>query len=233
MSLARALYQLQILELRQRQVEQRLREIAAALAHEERVAGAQKKITNAKERLQPLLTRQRELEHDLAANEAKARATDDRLYSGAVSNPKELADMQQELAALRRRRDQLEEELLVTMEMVERAEEGLAGAEERLREAEKVQTAENTELIQERAELMEERGEMMEQCDAALASIAAEPLARYRALSQQKRGRALSPIREGRCAACGVSLSTGLEQRVRHGIELVACHNCGRLLVAG
>lgn len=232
MSQARALYQLQTLELRLRKIEQRLQEIAAALAHDERVASAQTTVQKAKERLQPMLARQRELEDALAANEAKAKATDARLYSGTVSNPKELADMQQELVALQRRRDQLEEELLDTMEAVESAQEGLAGSEERLREAENAQAAENAEWIQERAALMEERGSLREESSAAIGRIAAEPLALYRRLSKQKRGRALALIKEGRCSACGVSLSTGLEQRVRHGIELVTCPNCGRLLVA-
>ena len=232
MSQARALYQLQTLELRLRKTEQRLQEIAAALAHDERVASAQTTVRNEKERLQPILGRQRELEHALAANEEKAKATDARLYSGTVSNPKELADMQQELVALQRRRDQLEEELLDTMEAVESAQEGLAGAEERLRQAENAQAAENAELIRERAALMEERGSLREESSAVIERIAAEPLAQYRRLSKQKRGRALSLIKEGRCAACGVGLSTGHEQRVRHEIELVTCHNCGRLLVA-
>lgn len=232
MSQARALYQLQILELRLRKIEQRLQEIAAALAHDERVASAQTTVKKEEERLQPILARQRELEHALAANEEKAKATDERLYSGTVSNPKELADMQQELVALQRRHDQLEEELLDTMEAVESAQEGLAGAQVQLREAETAQAAENAELIQERAALMEERGSLREQSSAAIKGIAAEPLALYRRLSKQKRGRALALIKEGRCSACGVSLSTGLEQRVRHGIELVTCPNCGRLLVA-
>lgn len=232
MSQARALYQLQTLELRQREIERRLREIAAALAHDERVSRAGAMVQEAQENLQPILARQRELEHALAANEAKAKATDERLYSGKVSNPKELADMQQELVALQRRRDQLEEELLDTMEAVEGAQEGLAGAEEGLRQAESVQAVENAAWIQERAELLEERGSLLEQSSAAIEGIAAEPLAQYRSLSKQKRGRALSLIKEGRCAACGVGLSTGLEQRVKHGIELVNCHNCGRLLVA-
>ena len=232
MSQARALYHLQTLELRRRAVERRLQEIAAALADDEKVAAAQQEVAAAAGQLNPTLARQRELEHALAANEAKAKATDERLYSGAVSNPKELADMQQELTALQRRRDELEDELLQTMEAADAANAVMAGAQDELQRAEAARAEDNAELIAERAELTNERARLTDESEVALAAVEADALATYRTLAKQKKGRALALIREGRCLACGVSLSTGLEQRVRHGRELTACQSCGRLLVA-
>lgn len=232
MSQARALYQLQTLELRQRRVEQRLQEIAEALANDERTARAQTKVQQVKDQLQPRSLQQRELEDVLAANEAKAQATDERLYSGRVSNPKEMAEMQQELAALQRQRELLEEQVLEAMDAVERSEADLAEARADLRAAEAAQAANHADWIQERDDLSAERSQLMTECSAAMAGIASDALARYRKLAKQKRGRAMSLIAEGRCAACGVSLSTGREQRVRHGKELLNCQSCGRLLVA-
>ena len=232
MSQARALYHLQTLELQRRAVERHLQEIAVALADDERVAAAQLAVTAATGQLNPTLARQRELEHALTANEAKAKATDARLYSGAVSNPKELADMQQELAALQRRRDELEEDLLHTMEVAEAAQEALAGAQGGLQRAEAARVADNAELIALRTELTNERARLTDKSVVALAAVEADALVTYRALAKQKKGRALALIRDGRCSACGVGLSTGLEQRVRHGRELPTCQSCGRLLVA-
>lgn len=232
MSQIRALYHLQSLELRKRAVEQRLHEIAVALAHDERVSAAQQSVTAATEHLTPTLARQRELEHALASNEAKAKATDQRLYSGVVNNPKELADMQQELVALQRRREALEEELLYTMETADAAMAGLAGAREQLQQAEADQAVDHAKLMKERAELMREHVHLTGECKVALVAVEADALARYRSLTKLKRGRALALIQEGRCSACGVGLSTGLEQRVRHGRDLTTCQSCGRLLVA-
>ncbi|MCY4010286.1 MAG: C4-type zinc ribbon domain-containing protein [Anaerolineaceae bacterium] len=232
MSQARALYQLQSLELRQREVERRLQEIAAALANDEAIAQAKAKLQQVQGRLQQQSIRQREGEDALSANEAKSRATDERLYSGRVSNPKEMAEMQQELAALQRRRGLLEEHLLEVMDAVERSQADLNEAQENLRAAEAAQAANHAEWRQKRDALSAERRQLMADCSAAVAGIADASLAHYRRLAKQKRGRAVSLIAEGRCAACGVSLSTGREQRVKHGKELLTCQSCGRLLVA-
>ena len=52
----------------------------------------------------------------------------------------------------------------------------------------------------------------------------------YDHLRRTKAGRAVSPIKTGACSACGVSVPTGLVQRVRAGSELVFCSGCGRIL---
>ena len=231
MSQAQILYQMQTLELRARANAERQREIAAALAHDERVAAAQAAQTRAAERHQSALAKQREGEHTLASNEAKAQATDARLYSGSVTNPKEMADMQQELAALARRREELEEELLFAMEETEAAQLALTQAQEKLESAAAASATAANQLRAEQDELRAEEARIRAAIAALLPGIEGAALKRYRTLVKVKRGRALALIEESRCSACGIGMSTGIEQRVRHGVEMIACQSCGRLLV--
>jgi predicted nucleic acid-binding Zn-ribbon protein len=94
------------------------------------------------------------LESDVAVVEARIARDSERLQ--ASSSVKDVAALEQELAALRKRRDDLEEIELTVMERLEEAESALAGS-----------TAEVAALDARQAEVVAER-------DAALAEIANE-----------------------------------------------------------
>ena len=230
MSEARALQKLQGLDLRLAAVEQRLREIAAAIADDEGLVLAAAALAAAKAECRPIQARQKELEHALEDNEAKARATDARLYSGAVQNPKELADMQQELQSLQRRHEELEEGLLQALEAADEAQAKTQKAHENWRQAEEASALDKADWLAERARLLKERAALRGERETTLPALGAAILTKYRQLARKKSGRALAVLGEGRCSACGVSLSSALEQRVRHD-TLPECQNCGRLLV--
>ncbi len=230
MSEARALQKLQGLDLRLMAVEQRLREIAAAIADDEGLVLAAAALAAAKAECRPIQARQKELEHALEDNEAKARATDARLYSGAVQNPKELADMQQELQSLQRRHEELEEVLLQALEAADEAQAKTQKAQENWRQAEEASALDKADWLAERARLLKERAALRGEREMTLPALGAAILTKYHQLARKKSGRALAFLGEGRCLACGVSLSSALEQRVRHD-TLPECQNCGRLLV--
>ena len=79
--------------------------------------------------LPPLKTRAHDLELDMSGTLQKATAAEEQLYSGRVKNTKEMRDMQQEIAALRKRHGELEESLLELMMTIDDGETAVTDAE--------------------------------------------------------------------------------------------------------
>ncbi|MCZ7542808.1 MAG: hypothetical protein M5R40_04390 [Anaerolineae bacterium] len=119
MGKANALYELQSLDLEIGAKKARLSDVNGALGDERPVQKAQAQLAKIEADLRPLQTRHTDLELEIKTLETKARTAEDRLYSGAVTNPKELQDMQSEVASLKRRRAALEDQLLEVMIQVE------------------------------------------------------------------------------------------------------------------
>src|SRR6266513_363448 len=65
---------------------------------------------------------QTRLENEVSLIEEKIGHESQRLYSGDISNPKELAAIQAELDGLRRRKNHIEDQLIDVMEAREKAE---------------------------------------------------------------------------------------------------------------
>ncbi len=88
----------------------------------------------ASDELQTWQTRQSDLNLEQGSVNNEASRTEKRLYSGNVTNPKELADLQQKIEALGRRNAVLEDEILEAMIMIEDAQEEKDAARRQLAE---------------------------------------------------------------------------------------------------
>jgi uncharacterized protein len=182
-------------------------------------------------------------ESDLRREQAKAEADVDQVRSrverdrtrldvGQVSSPRELENLQSEIASLARRQSDLEEIVLDVMERQEAAE---------LRR--------NT-LTQEQGEVARQRGEVAARRDAALgeigeqeekaaslragvaAGVPGDLLDLYGKLRAQH-GVGAAALRRGRCEGCHLSLNTVDLARIRAAPpdEVLRCEECRRILV--
>ena len=232
MNPALQLYQLQELELEARSAGRRLQAIAAALADDAEMQAAQDRCQAARDALKPLRARLRDLELETAGNEEKIRNTGQQLYSGAVKSPREMQDMQLEVAALTRRNGDLETWTLETMLSVEEAEGQLAEAESALAEVIDRRGDEHSRLLQEQETLKSSLPRLEARRQEAFSQIAPELQKQYVALKPRKGGQPVARMEGNSCALCGVSQTLTAEREVRHGRKLVTCANCGRILVS-
>jgi predicted nucleic acid-binding Zn-ribbon protein len=182
-------------------------------------------------------------ESDLRREQAKAEADVDqvrsrvdrdrtRLDAGQVSSPRELENLQSEIASLARRQSDLEEIVLNVMERQEAAE---------LR---------RNALTQEQGEVARQRDEVGARRDAALAEIGEqeEKAASLRAgvaadvpgdlldlygKLRAQHGVGAAALRRGRCEGCHLSLNTVDLARIRAAPpdEVLRCEECRRILV--
>jgi predicted nucleic acid-binding Zn-ribbon protein len=176
---------------------------------------------------------QQRLEDEIASLTERATQAEKRLYSGAVSNPRELQALQDDVASIRRRIGQLEDAELEIMEQSEPVDAEQAELEterhrlqvEHMRLAEDL-TAAETEIATELEAVRSER-------EGAAASVPVELWAEYDRLRSRLDGVAVARLVGSICQGCHLQLSAVEIDRIRRldVDEVVHCEACGRLLV--
>jgi predicted nucleic acid-binding Zn-ribbon protein len=233
MTRASALMRLQQVDSEIDAVRARLAEIEAELAQDRGRAAAGARLSASQAALAATRRALRVQEAEIQSLAAKAAEVETRLYSGKVTNPKELQDIQEELASLRRRRAALEDQMLESMVQVESDESVEQAARQVVTAAEgAVQTA-NEALAADKARAETALARLLIDREGAEAPISAADRETYASLRRRKRGLAVARLDEGVCSACGVAPSSSRAQAARHGDELILCGNCERILYAG
>lgn len=182
-------------------------------------------------------------EKDLAREQSKAeadvdqvrtRATRDqqRLDAGQVSSPRELENLQSEIASLARRQSELEDIALDVMERREAAQgsyDALVAERAELGTRRETVAARRDEALH---ELGEQRGKLADQRGTIVAQVPDDLLALYeRVRAQHSPGAAA--LRRGRCEGCRLTLNTVDLNRIRAAAEdeVLRCEECRRILV--
>jgi predicted nucleic acid-binding Zn-ribbon protein len=233
MSVARQLYQLQILDSERDHCRHRLAEVMQSLGPSDEVLQARQAVADATQGLQKAGASVRALELDISSLEAKLKANQDRLYGGKVRNPKELGGLEEEAKALRRRRTELEDQQLELMIQIEAQEAGLSDGKARLRQSENTWQEQQAYLQTERRLLEQRLAELDELCADQRAPIARVELVVYDDLRERLGGVAVALLKRDICQACGVNVPTEVSLSVQRGEGLQSCPICDRLLYGG
>ena len=163
----------------------------------------------------------------------KARSEEARAVSGKVTSPKELTAIQEEVAALKRRQDVLEDQLLERMEQREtlEAELGeLAGRREGIvAEQAEATKARDAALVEIDRELGAERAAR----EALAPKVGEELHALYDQLRSRHGGVGVAALVGNTCQGCRVSISPVELAAVRKqpAEQVKRCENCRRILV--
>jgi uncharacterized protein len=232
MSASLGLYRLQLLDSRMDEVRARLETIRKTLENDEEVMQAKKRVaeTDTIMKLSQHALKQAEAEVD--KQKLKIEQSEASLYSGNVKNPKELQDLQNEIAALKRHLGTLEDRQLDAMLEVETAEQANEAALEELAKVKSRFTIQNQSLTTEQSNLSKEFERLETERQAAVSPLDASLLTVYEQLRQQKRGLAIASVSDGACAACGTTLTPAQLQSARSTPQAYYCPTCGRILFA-
>ena len=230
MSRTQRLYELQQVDIEAESTSRRLREIAAALGESTELKRARKMVTDAEASLATSRAEMQDLDLEVSGLSQKIQANDKRLYSGRVTNPKELANLQEELASLKRWREKKEEDLLEAMVATEEAEAGLSDAQAIGAQVSESWQAEQGDLADEQIDLQARLEDLGQKRAALVSDIGQEDAATYEGLRKRKAGRAVAGVKDGVCQGCRMNPPISQVQHARSGEDLVYCNNCGRIL---
>ncbi len=229
MTTARMLYELQQVDQAIDAKGRRLEAIAAQLKESETLQQARSKLEQLQQRVTRIERTQLEQELELRGLADKLKAEERRLYSGRVKNPKELAGLQKEVRYLKRRHEELEEQLLETMVTREEIQAQIDEAAATLDKLEAEWRAQQATLFDEQRQLQDELAALAQRREELVARVGRAALDSYDHLRRTK-GIAVAPVQGGLCGGCQVALSAVDQQRAR-GEDLAYCGNCGRILV--
>lgn len=233
MSVVRQLYQLQLVDSEWEQKSQRLAAVEQELGNDQDVVRAHQAVQESEASLAVLRGQLRSLELEVSTLNDKLKKNQERLYGGKVRNPKELSSLQEEAAALRRRRSELEDEQLTLMIGVEEEEAELAERQARLRQIQSSWRANQEILVSEKRDLEGRLADLEDQRSTIRARLGAGDLANYDDLRQRFSGIAVVVLKRGICQTCGVDVPTSVARAVERGEGMHYCPVCSRLLVAG
>jgi predicted nucleic acid-binding Zn-ribbon protein len=175
---------------------------------------------------------QQRLEDEIGSLSDKASAHDKQLYSGTIANPRELQSLQDEIAALKRRIGQLEDQELELMEQLEPLDADLARLTADRAELDEQAGTLRAAIAEAEVELDGELAAVHAERDAARASVPAELLAEYDQLRHRAGGIAIARLVGGHCGGCHLSLPAVEVDRIKKlpPEAPVHCEECGRLL---
>lgn len=177
--------------------------------------------------------RQKALEDELSSVEAKAAELNARLYSGAVTVPRELQAMQAEADALRDRRGVLEDEVLKAMTDREPVDEEVATLDQRRQELDAEAARLHGVVAEAQAAIDAEVAGQEKARGEAVGVVPADLTALYEQLRSRLGGIAVAALSNGRCGGCHLALPATEVDRIRREPPdaLVRCDQCGRILV--
>jgi predicted nucleic acid-binding Zn-ribbon protein len=175
----------------------------------------------------------RKADEETKRQQQRIAETDKTLYGGSVRNPKELQDLQEEAASLRRFLSVLEERQLQAMIQCEERENAFLAAQSKRGELEQKRAEEEKQLLEGKASIQSALATLGVQREAVLTAVSAEDLEKYNALRSSKHGVAVARLEGGSCTGCGVAPSATRIDSARSGQEIIQCGNCGRILYLG
>ncbi len=192
---------------------------------------AESDLTAKREELGKAEADQKKLENELDSLTRKIKTEEDKLYGGAVANPKELRGLQAEVKFLGKRRDELETGILEGMEAIEQ----LTGEVELLEsegEAQRAALADvEGKLAGELADLAGRIAAVERAKDELRPQLPADLLKAYDTLLRQKNNLAVVKVVDGVCQGCRMELPGQDYDRFKRTDGMFKCSTCGRILV--
>jgi uncharacterized protein len=197
------------------------------------VAGLRDGVVGAETELSDLQREQDRFEREIDQVRSRKARDEERLSSGAITNPKQLQDMEHEVATLTRRQSDLEDGELEVMEKVEEVQ----GRLDALVAQREQHLSDRAAAEQRRDAAFAEIDAEVERTSAARAELAttfpADLLALYEKIREKTGGTGAAAIGQGRCGGCRLDLMNNEKADVRAaGVDDVLRHEeCGRIMV--
>ena len=230
MTTLRQLYDLQELDLEIDQCRQLISSGEGQIGDRVELDALSQEVESRRALLQEQRLEQRSRDLDAEAVRKKLRDVEGKLYSGTITNLRELEGFEKEATILRGQLQDLDDRLLESMMALEEAQEQFHSLEEGSTKAEQGWQSRQKEL----AAQLKRLGKTLTALDARrnefITTVGQQELDLYERLRQSKHGLAIAKVERGLCRGCRMALPTHQLQRARAGRETVLCNSCGRIL---
>jgi len=225
-----SLYRLQQIDLQIDRLQARLHSIQEILEDDAEMRQLNEQSLAVESRCQAEQQALKQAEEDVQSQHIKIEQTQSSLYGAKYHSPKELQDLQNDVASLKRYLVVLEDRQIEAMMASETVEADLLSAQAKLSAGQAGQTEKSRGLHQEQVALRNDLERFFVERNAVASAIPPTELALYDQLRQQRRGIAVAVIGDNSCGACGSTLSLAQIQSARSSGQMTLCPSCGRIL---
>lgn len=232
MSAALGLYRLQQVDSQIDVIQARQKWIQDTLQNDLKLQAATQAFTAADNQYKDAARALKQSEAEVEKQRIKIEQTEASLYGGRVQNPKELQDLQKDVASLKKYLETLEERELEAMVLVESVEHELQTAKSELEQTQVNINEQYRDLSRENEALDKDLERLQHERNAILSDLVSSAVNTYDQIRKQRRGIAVTTISDSACAACGTTLTLSLQQDARSATQLFNCPTCGRILYA-
>lgn len=233
MTNAKQLYSLQeldlILDRIRGETDKAQSELSAALGMEDLETALQEE----SERLGKLQSSHKDHQLEIGSVRERSARLEEQLYSGTVTNPRDLESMQQEAANAKAALERHDAELLELSVQAEESQQNRDALQKQLNDTNAAWQSRQEELQTEIERNTAEREAVAAQRDQLASTLDPASLQMYHGLRRSKQGLAVAKVERGLCQACRMALPTQFLQKVRRGQITVLCNSCGRMLLWG
>ena len=171
-----------------------------------------------------------EQERRLQEFDARIRQAEADLYSGRITNPRELQLMQQEIENAKQTREELDVQMLRMWEMLETMKQDIDASEKDLQQIERFYEAHVEDYRQRKAALESEIAFHEKERDKLAQQIDPDARQRYQTLRERLGGTAVALVDQKACSVCHTLLTPYTLKRLETEDALISCESCGRLL---
>lgn len=231
MGRSKPLFELQQIDLEIDVKRKSLRQVENGLGNKDTLAGPENELKAEQENLANLEKEQRSLDGEADDLGARIKSDSDKLYGGAVKNPKELASIQKDLEGLQEKKSEKDDRLLELMELIEKARSGVKEKKAQFEQATGEWETEQERLAKEKKSLTASLKSLEDKHTEMAAAIDPEDLRLYESLRRTK-GKAVAKLESGRCQGCRITLSLAELHKAKTG-RVMQCSSCHIILHMG
>ena len=223
---------LQEADLRQEELAERTRRIPEMVeAARQPLQAAQALRDTTKQAFETTGKERKACEQALAEQEQVISKLQDRTTKGEIKTNREYQAHLLEVEMAKKKRGEIEEQLLVLMDAGDEKKKELTQAEAAAKEAEQRFAAEKAELEGSVGALDEELAGLRQKREALMAAVEPSLLRTYEKLKTTKKGQALAGInKEGSCMACRLQVQPQVVAEVKRATSILTCSYCHRIL---
>ena len=189
-----------------------------------------RKINILKDKIDQLRTKIKKLEDECHEFEYQVSQTEENLYSGRISSPKELSQLQKKSAEYKNSKESREEKIINLLYLVEEDENKLVVYRKQMKklkqDLESFKRKEKTRI----AELRSKADEIQNKVNELDESLPEGLKEFFKRSVKVMKGIVVAPVKEGTCGSCHIILSQALLETIKKGDtgSIPICENCGR-----
>jgi predicted nucleic acid-binding Zn-ribbon protein len=200
---------------------------------EEEVGAVESELAEIREKQSATEQENLDSELELRTLQEKKERFQGQLYSGAVSNPRQLSDLHREVEMLGREIGKVEDRMLEMMEALESQRAEIATRETRVAELRGDLESVRSGYEDKSARLRIELEEMESQRREFASRVGTQLLKRYEQIRSRMSNLGLVRVTGTTCPGCRIALPSDTVKAMKTGRPGPTCDNCGRMLVLG